>query len=111
MHGPSRGARRCIPVPSSGIPLSCATALAFLDVLEEREASRPQPSTLGDHIVSRLKESLSTLACVRQIRGRGLLIGIELCSEDGGPAPGGGARVAEAALSQGLLVSTGRRSG
>jgi 4-aminobutyrate aminotransferase-like enzyme len=41
---------------------------------------------------------------VRQVRGSGLLIGIELCSDDGGPAAGCGARVAEAALSQGLLV-------
>ena len=86
-----------------GHPLSCATALAFLDVLEEEKLAA-RALDLGDHIVSRLKESLSTLAGVRQIRGRGLLIGIELCSEDGGPAPGGGARVAEAALSQGLLV-------
>jgi 4-aminobutyrate aminotransferase-like enzyme len=86
-----------------GHPLSCATALAFLDVLEEEKLAA-RALDLGDHIVSRLEESLSTLAGVRQIRGRGLLIGIELCSEDGGSAPGGGARVAEAALSQGLLV-------
>ena len=41
---------------------------------------------------------------MKQIRGRGLLIGIELCSQDGGPAVGGGAHVAEAALGRGLLV-------
>ena len=86
-----------------GHPLSCATALAFLDVLEEEKLAA-RALDLGDHIVSRLNESLSTLTGVRQIRGRGLLIGVELCSEDGGPAPGGGARVAEAALRQGLLV-------
>ena len=86
-----------------GHPLSCATALAFLDLLEEEKLAA-RALDLGDRIVSRLNEALSTLTGVRQIRGRGLLIGIELCSEDGRPAPGGGARVAEAALRKGLLV-------
>ena len=86
-----------------GHPLSCATALAFLDVLEEENLAA-RALDLGDDIVRRLDEALSPEACVSQIRGRGLLIGIELCSEDGGPAPGGGARVAAAALGRGLLV-------
>ena len=86
-----------------GHPLSCATALAFLDVLEEENLAA-RALDLGDHIVRRLDEALSPEACVSQIRGCGLLIGIELCSEAGGPAPGSGARVAEAALGRGLLV-------
>jgi 4-aminobutyrate aminotransferase-like enzyme len=86
-----------------GHPLSCATALAFLDVLEEEDLAK-RALDLGDHIVGRLRDSLSTLSGVRQIRGRGLLIGIELCSKDGCSAPGGGAVVAEAALRHGLLV-------
>ena len=86
-----------------GHPLSCATALAFLDVLEgEKLVARSLD--LGELIVGRLNEALSTLAGVRQVRGRGLLIGIELGPEDGGPATGVGARVAEAALGRGLLV-------
>ncbi len=51
-----------------------------------------------------MNEALSTLTGVRQVRGRGLLIGVELGSEEGGPAVGVGARVAEAALGRGLLV-------
>ena len=86
-----------------GHPLSCATALAFLDVLEEEQLVA-RALDLGERIVGRLSEELSTVTGVKQIRGRGLLIGIELCSEDGGPAAGGGARVAEAALGRGLLV-------
>ena len=86
-----------------GHPLSCATALAFLDVLEEEQLVR-RSLDLGQSIVGRLDESLSTVPGVKQVRGRGLLIGIELCSENGGPAAGAGARVAEAALGQGLLV-------
>ena len=86
-----------------GHPLSCATALAFLDVLEEENLAA-RALDLGDRIVGRLHEALSTHAGVKQVRGRGLLIGVELCSEGGGVALGGGARVAKTALSQGLLV-------
>ena len=86
-----------------GHPLSCATALAFLDVLEE-EGLVVRSLALGERIVRRLNEALSTMTGVRQVRGRGLLIGIELGFEDGGPAAGVGARVAEAALRRGLLV-------
>ena len=86
-----------------GHPLSCATALAFLDVLEEEQLVR-RSLDVGQSIVGRLDESLSTVPGVKQVRGRGLLIGIELCSDDGGPAAGAGARVAEAALGRGLLV-------
>ena len=93
-----------------GHPLSCATALAFLDLLEEEKLAA-RALDLGDRIVSRLNEALSTLTGVRRIRGRGLLIGVELCSEDGGPAPGGGARVAESALRKGLLVLPAGRQG
>ena len=93
-----------------GHPLSCATALAFLDVLEKEKLVR-RSLDLGERIVGRLDESLSTLPGVGRVRGRGLLIGIELCSEEGGPAPGRGARVAEAALSQGLLVLPAGRQG
>ncbi len=86
-----------------GHPLSCATGLAFLDVLDEEDLVR-RSRDLGERIVGRLDESLSALPGVRQVRGCGLMIGIELCGEDGGPATGGGARVTEAALGQGLLV-------
>jgi 4-aminobutyrate aminotransferase/(S)-3-amino-2-methylpropionate transaminase len=86
-----------------GHPLSCATALAFLDVLEGEDLVA-RSLELGELIVGRLSETLSTLGGVRQVRGSGLLIGVELGSEEGGPAAGVGARVAEAALRRGLLV-------
>jgi len=86
-----------------GHPLSCATALAFLDVLEEENLAA-RAVDLGDRIVGRLSEALSGHTGVKEVRGRGLLIGIELCAEDGGSVAGSGAEVAEAALRRGLLV-------
>ena len=86
-----------------GHPLSCATALAFLDVLEEDDLVA-RSRTLGKRIVSRLHIALSTLDGVKAVRGRGLLIGIELGAGGGRSVAGGGARVAEAAIKRGLLV-------
>jgi 4-aminobutyrate aminotransferase-like enzyme len=93
-----------------GHPLSCATALAFLDVLQDEELVR-RSRELGDHIVGRLEEALKNVPGVREVRGSGLLIGIELGTEGGGAAAGGGARVAEAALKRGLLVLPGGLQG
>lgn len=85
-----------------GHPLACATAMAFLDVLEEEDLVG-RARYLGERMADDLSETLSEVAGVRQVRGSALLIGIELSAGDG-PAAGGGARVAEAALKRGLLV-------
>src|SRR5204863_1335552 len=58
-----------------GYPLACAAALATLDILE-REALADRAAALG----SRALERLSTLRTplIREVRGKGLLLGIEL---------------------------------
>jgi 4-aminobutyrate aminotransferase/(S)-3-amino-2-methylpropionate transaminase len=86
-----------------GHPLSCATSLAFLDVLEKEELVA-RSIDLGGRILGCLDEAFSNVTGVVQVRGRGLLIGIELGSEAAGPNAGAGARVAKAALGRGLLV-------
>ncbi|MFL5625363.1 MAG: acetylornithine/succinylornithine family transaminase, partial [Ktedonobacteraceae bacterium] len=58
-----------------GNPLACAAALATLDILE-REALPERAATLGAYALERLKALHSPL--VREVRGRGLLLGIEL---------------------------------
>jgi 4-aminobutyrate aminotransferase-like enzyme len=91
-----------------GHPLACAAALAFLDELEgapRGDGSGDAPGEtlpararrLGDALLARLREELEGVPGVRDVRGRGLFIGIEL-------APGAGARVAVAALARGLLL-------
>ena len=84
-----------------GHPLACATAIAALETLKpaaraERVAER------GAHLMQQLERRLSNAPGVRDIRGAGLLIGIELDST--APAKGAAARVAESALQRGLLV-------
>lgn len=58
-----------------GNPLACATALATLDILEREELPR-RAAELGEHALQRLRAMRSPY--VREVRGRGLLIGIEL---------------------------------
>lgn len=58
-----------------GNPLACAAALAALDILE-REALAERAAMLGTYALERLRAIHSPL--VREVRGRGLLIGIEL---------------------------------
>ncbi len=79
-----------------GHPLSCATALAFLEVLEEEDLVS-RAATLGDRLQGELRQALvGVTPGVLDVRGRGLLIGIEM-----DPV---GASVATSALVKGLLV-------
>src|SRR6266496_225112 len=58
-----------------GNPLACAAALATLDILE-REALDGRAVMLGAYALERLKALRTPL--IREVRGRGLLLGIEL---------------------------------
>lgn len=59
-----------------GNPLGCRLALAVLDQLEQQQLAQ-RAAWLGEFIVSRLTLALQGLEAVREIRGQGLLIGIE----------------------------------
>jgi 4-aminobutyrate aminotransferase/(S)-3-amino-2-methylpropionate transaminase len=87
-----------------GHPLSCASALAFLDILD-RDGLAGESGRKGQEAIAHLRVALSGVPAVREVRGRGLAIGVEL-QEPGStmPAAGAGARVAEEALTRGVLV-------
>lgn len=59
-----------------GNPLACAAGLAVLDVLENSDLIE-QARTRGEAVRAFLRENLSEQAA-REVRGRGLMIGIEL---------------------------------
>jgi acetylornithine/succinyldiaminopimelate/putrescine aminotransferase len=60
-----------------GHPLACAAALTALEILEEHDlAARAQRT--GHHLVDALRRVGETQTAVREVRGAGLLIGIEL---------------------------------
>jgi len=60
-----------------GNPLCCAAALATLSIIEE-ERLMENAVRIGDLIRSSLAQRLTGLRGVREIRGKGLMIGIEL---------------------------------
>ncbi len=60
-----------------GNPLACAAALTTLECIE-RDGLRDNAVKVGEQIRSGLAEALADVAGVVEIRGRGLMIGIEL---------------------------------
>ena len=87
----------------SGNPLSCAEAAASLAVLEE-EGLAARAATLGEG----LKQKLEALAADRDeigdVRGRGLMFGIELVDGNGDPDGDLARRVVVEALRRGWIL-------
>lgn len=88
-----------------GHPLACAAGLAFLRRLE-RDGLTARAKRLGGILVRGLREALDGAAGVREVRGRGLMVGVELVEGGtGGEPPRGGApAVARRAMERGVLV-------
>jgi acetylornithine aminotransferase len=79
-----------------GNPLVCAAALSTLAIIEE-DGLMQNAVAIGDFIRAQLREKLAGLPGVRDIRGKGMMIGIELdkpCKE-----------IVERALRAGLLIN------
>ncbi|HEX6572702.1 MAG TPA: aminotransferase class III-fold pyridoxal phosphate-dependent enzyme, partial [Steroidobacteraceae bacterium] len=64
-----------------GNPLSCAAAIATLDLVEAEYAANAVK--VGEFFLSRLRALQTQYPCIGEVRGRGLMIGMELV--EGGP--------------------------
>jgi putrescine aminotransferase len=80
----------------NGHPVGAAVALANLEIIE-REDLIGRAAAVGERMLEQLKP-LQELACVAEVRGVGLMLGIELAG-DRDAAP-----VAAGALEQGVVV-------
>ncbi|MHB8415707.1 MAG: aminotransferase class III-fold pyridoxal phosphate-dependent enzyme, partial [Acidiferrobacteraceae bacterium] len=60
-----------------GNPLAARAALAVIATLKQQKLDQ-RATVLGDRIVTGLKEGLQSRAEVKSVRGRGLMIGIDL---------------------------------
>jgi 4-aminobutyrate aminotransferase/(S)-3-amino-2-methylpropionate transaminase len=87
-----------------GNPLTCAAGLAFLEELAKGDLiSRSQ--RMGERLLEGLEGVMEGIPEVHEVRGRGLLVGIDFRDPDSGkPLKGAGVRVATRALHEGLLV-------
>ena len=79
-----------------GNPLASTAALTTLNIIERDDLIR-NALELGDYIRSSFKSTLSSIDGVKEIRGQGLMIGIELSKPCG--------ELVREALSQGLLIN------
>jgi acetylornithine aminotransferase len=61
----------------SGNPLACRVGLTVLDILE-RDKIEKRAAELGTRILKGLKQSLAGVAGVKEIRGQGLMLAVEL---------------------------------
>ncbi|HYA51144.1 MAG TPA: aminotransferase class III-fold pyridoxal phosphate-dependent enzyme, partial [Streptosporangiaceae bacterium] len=87
-----------------GNPVACAAALAVLAVIED-EGLVASAAETGSY----LRQGLAALAgrhpVIGDVRGEGLLLGVELVDEERVPAAGHAGRVTEAMRERGILIS------
>jgi 4-aminobutyrate aminotransferase len=68
-----------------GNPLSCAAAIATLDLVASEYAANAERA--GNYFASRLRALQQEFPCVGEVRGRGLMIGMELIESDNERTP------------------------
>jgi 4-aminobutyrate aminotransferase-like enzyme len=91
-----------------GNPLGCAMALASLREHAKRETAA-KVRAAGRHLRAALEKIRSPR--IGNLRGVGLLVGVEIVGADGAPDPASAARCVAALLKQGLLLLAGGRHG
>ncbi len=84
-----------------GNPVSCAAALATIDLLEN--GLMDNAARVGEFIRARLRKLSAQYSLISDVRGRGLMIGIEL-ARDGEPATEERNLIIQKAFERGLLL-------
>lgn len=85
----------------AGAPLAASAAIATLDVLT-REKLPERAAALGARYAAELRSALTGSDRVRDVRGRGFMLGVDL-----GEQPGAASRLMKALLAAGYITSTG----
>jgi 4-aminobutyrate aminotransferase len=89
-----------------GNPLSTSGALATLDYLVRNDL-QTNCFKVGEHLMTALRELAETHPIIGEVRGKGLLIGLELVHPDRTPNKEAAARLMEETRERGLLVGKG----
>jgi 4-aminobutyrate aminotransferase len=87
-----------------GNPVATVGAAAVLDYIADHDL-QAHAAELGDRLLAGLR-ALDAPA-VGDVRGKGLMVGIELIEPDGSPAPGKAVAALEGCRARGLLVGKG----
>jgi len=85
-------------------PLACAVGIAVLDEIQENHWDQ-NAQVMGDYLTGKL-EGLKKHGVIREVRGKGLLRGVELCKdpETKTPFPELGHALKKTALNNGLIM-------
>jgi 4-aminobutyrate aminotransferase/(S)-3-amino-2-methylpropionate transaminase len=88
-----------------GNPIACAAALAVIDEIE-REGLVSRAATLGETALDRLRELADRHELIGDVRGRGLMVAIELVEDRGTkqPAKAAASRVIQECYREGVIV-------
>jgi 4-aminobutyrate aminotransferase len=86
-----------------GNPVSCAAALATIQVLQEEKLAE-RAEKLGNEIMARLRRFAEGRPQIGEVRGRGLMIGIEFNRRDGEPSGNVAKHVMQRCLERKLIV-------
>jgi 4-aminobutyrate aminotransferase len=89
-----------------GNPLSTAAAGATLEFLLSHDL-QGNAAKLGARLIGGLRDAARHFSIVGEVRGKGLMIGIELITPDGGPNRAATSAVHELAKQHGLLIGKG----
>lgn len=85
--------------------VACAAAVATLEVIEE-EKLVDNSRHMGQLLIDGLAIVAARTDRVRDVRGLGLMVGVELCTDDRQPDPALTAAVQRTAVDEGLLLLT-----
>ncbi len=85
----------------AGSPVAAVAGLAVLDVIDDEDLLA-HAAAMGDLLQRRLREATADCPAVRDVRGRGLLIGVDLAGTPSAEVVG----VLDRARDQGVLIGT-----
>ena len=89
-----------------GNPLSTAGALANIDYVLNEDL-QTNAHKVGNQLMQSLIPLSEELEVIGEVRGKGLMIGLELVGSSGQPAPDRAAQALEATRAKGLLIGKG----
>ncbi|MCK4962502.1 MAG: aminotransferase class III-fold pyridoxal phosphate-dependent enzyme, partial [Anaerolineales bacterium] len=68
-----------------GNPIACRAGLASLRIIQEQDLMA-HASEVGNYIQNRFRKAQKELPIIGDVRGKGLMVGVELIDADGSPA-------------------------
>jgi 4-aminobutyrate aminotransferase-like enzyme len=89
-----------------GNPVSSATALAVIETIQE-EKLMENARVVGEYFIEGLKDLAKDFPVMADIRGKGLMLGVEIAAADKTPMPKETAQIVEIAKDNGVILGKG----